>query len=262
MWIRGFNNTGGDILNGTPVYGDPTSAGLLLVADADADVSSRVLGIATHDIEDQTFGYVTTYGLVRSLNTSGLSIGPVYLSTTGTLTDTKPAAPANIVRIGACGLVDGSNGLVFVDPQWFDDVNGIATITFADSAVIIDATTNVQITNPTNNLFIYKTNVGHDITLSGDTLYVVDAGVYNIGMSASFEGGSGGDYYFSMKENGNTIPDFAGQRKTSSSDVGSASMHVSYSFSAGDYLTLWVEDIGTSANITMKHCTIVIEQVR
>jgi hypothetical protein len=65
-------------------------------AIASGDACSRVVGLATHDIEDNSFGYVTTFGIVRSVDTSDFSAGDeLYLSATssGTWTNTAPVIP-------------------------------------------------------------------------------------------------------------------------------------------------------------------------
>ena len=64
--IRVYNNSGATITNGKPVYisgGEnvemrPTVA----LAKADSETTSRVIGVSTHDIENNTFGFVTKWG--------------------------------------------------------------------------------------------------------------------------------------------------------------------------------------------------------
>ena len=62
----------------------------------------------------------TSFGLVKNIDTSGLSQGAsVWLSpsTAGGLTTTKPSSPNNIVYIGVCVYQDASDGILFVNIQ-------------------------------------------------------------------------------------------------------------------------------------------------
>ena len=57
----------------------PTISGAIATSES----ASQVVGLATHDIEDSSFGYVTTYGIVRNVDTSHCSDGDeIFLSAT------------------------------------------------------------------------------------------------------------------------------------------------------------------------------------
>lgn len=94
--VRVRNTTGVTITNGSAVYiSGATGANLpnISLAQANALDTSRCIGLATHDIEHNSNGYVTTLGLVRDLNTSAYSAGDtLYLSTSvaGGLQNTRP----------------------------------------------------------------------------------------------------------------------------------------------------------------------------
>jgi hypothetical protein len=85
QWVDVRNSSGATILNGSAVQvsgatgNDPT-----VVLD---DGLGRAIGVATHDIANNSNGKVTTFGLVRELNTAAFAAGNrIYASSTGTLT--------------------------------------------------------------------------------------------------------------------------------------------------------------------------------
>jgi len=114
--VRVRNVSGSTISNGAVVYLSGASGQRPTVALADADNDTHVvstIGLATADIADNAFGFVTTGGLVRGVNTTGMTEGaPIYLSSTaGGMTQTAPTS--NVVRVGFC-IVAGNNGTVLV----------------------------------------------------------------------------------------------------------------------------------------------------
>jgi hypothetical protein len=74
----------------------------------------------THDLPDSgEKGYCTTWGFVRTLDTSAFTAGDVLYaspSTAGGLTNVKPTAPNNVIPIAACIVSDATNGVIFVRP--------------------------------------------------------------------------------------------------------------------------------------------------
>jgi len=81
-----------------------------------SNTGSRTIAMATEDILSNHKGYVTTFGLVRGVNTSGCSAGNVlYLgSTPGTFTNIKPSSPSEVVEVGYCLRSHATEGVVFV----------------------------------------------------------------------------------------------------------------------------------------------------
>ena len=81
-----------------------------------AATASYVMGVATQDIAENGWGYVTSFGLVRNLNTSAYIDGAIlYLnpSVAGGLTATVPTAPAPKVQV--CAVTHAAtNGSLFV----------------------------------------------------------------------------------------------------------------------------------------------------
>lgn len=120
--VRVRNNTGVAITNGQAVYiNGSQGANLPTVALAQANTldPSRAIGIATHDIENNTNGYITSLGTVGDLNTSAFAAGDaLYLSPTtpGALTNTKPTT-GYIVLLGYCTISHVSAGEIKVIPK-------------------------------------------------------------------------------------------------------------------------------------------------
>ena len=123
------NTSGGLIANGTPVMftGTVGSSGKLTFGLAVADgsvLADYMMGVATQDIANNAFGYVTSFGLVRGFNTTGAPYGEVWVdgdllyfdpATPGTWTNVQPQAPnidvpvAVVVNAGS-----GGSGSIFV----------------------------------------------------------------------------------------------------------------------------------------------------
>ena len=106
QFLRSRNTTGATITNGsiviiTGAHGNvaPTISGAIATSES----ASQVIGVATHNIEDNSFGYVTTYGIVRDVDTSAFSDGDeIFLSSTsvGSGTPIVPPLPNYKVSIG------------------------------------------------------------------------------------------------------------------------------------------------------------------
>jgi hypothetical protein len=125
--VRVRNTTGSLIVNGSPCYiSGGAGDGKVLVGLAKADNSLTLIsvGVATHDIPNNSDGYITKRGMVRDLDTSSWFAGqPLWVSpvSAGVLTTSRPVSPhrANIV-----GLVVSSHavsGQVYAEPALFAD---------------------------------------------------------------------------------------------------------------------------------------------
>lgn len=121
LLLRVFNDSGNTILNGKPVYidGADTLEGrpTVLLAQADTPVRSNVVGLATEDISDQSYGYITIKGSINGVDTSSFSSGDLlYLSDTvlGGMTNTMPSDDTLVVQLGHV-LKSSVNGSIFVD---------------------------------------------------------------------------------------------------------------------------------------------------
>lgn len=121
---RIYNNTGSTLIDGQVVVVDGSQGQRLTVslALADSDLNSAtILGMVTEPIPNNSEGFVTVYGLVNNVNTSGIADGTIlWLSPTtpGAYTATKPVAPDHLVMIGY--VVKGNStggGSIYVHVQ-------------------------------------------------------------------------------------------------------------------------------------------------
>ena len=114
--LRCRNTTGVLIPNGSVVYisGATGNKPLIALADADSDATIDVVGFATEDIDHNSNGYVTLAGLVRDVNTLGMTEGDViYLSSTaGAFTTTRPTPPTHILHLGHVIAVNETTGVI------------------------------------------------------------------------------------------------------------------------------------------------------
>ena len=181
------------ITNGQVVMftGSVGASGALTGAPASgltASTASYIMGIATQDIALNGWGYVTSFGLVRGLNTSAYTDGAIlYYDPTvaGGLTATVPSAPN--AKIQVCAVTHAaSNGSLFVRPtfggilgQYEGDVglsayaNGQTLIRDESSGKWVNATltggTGVSVTNGAGSITITNTAPDQTVSISGGT---------------------------------------------------------------------------------------------
>ena len=124
-WVRVYNDSGAQIDNGKVVYisgaeGAGENRPEVSLAQANALATSQVLGIATHDIANAGYGWVTRFGLVNDLDTSSYTAGDVvYLDSAvaGGLTTTAPTSPNYAVFLGVVSVVNASTGQIVLFPS-------------------------------------------------------------------------------------------------------------------------------------------------
>jgi len=85
--IRFYNNLGVQINNGQALHitgataGSPTVS--LAIGTGGNAVQFQISGIATHDVPNSSYGFMTVFGVVRDINLTGFTVGEqVYLSQT------------------------------------------------------------------------------------------------------------------------------------------------------------------------------------
>lgn len=75
-----------------------------------------VLGVVTHDIEGNTYGFITTMGEVHELDTSLCPEGgALYVGQDGALTHTRPIAPNFVIQVATCIYSHVTNGKILVN---------------------------------------------------------------------------------------------------------------------------------------------------
>jgi hypothetical protein len=117
--VTARNNSGGAIANGQAVYisGATGQNPTIALARADSLTTAEIIGVATHDIANNTTGKVTVFGLINDFDTSAFTDGQqVYLSavTPGLLTATPPVSPNFVVFVGYIAHAHVSQGKLLV----------------------------------------------------------------------------------------------------------------------------------------------------
>jgi hypothetical protein len=137
------NTSGSTIANGTPVMftGTVGASGKLTFGLAVADGSvpaDYMMGVATQDIANNAFGYITAFGLVRGFNTTGSPYGEVWAdgdllyfdpATPGTWTNVQPAAPSISVPVAVViNAGGGGSGSIFVRMKVSESLNRLQDV--------------------------------------------------------------------------------------------------------------------------------------
>jgi len=135
--MRVVNKTGVALSNGDVVAVDGAQGQRPKAVLADADDATHteaILAVVTADIANNQEGYVTTFGLVRDINTTGggesWSDGDViYLSSTaGSLTNIEPDAPVNKVSVGVVLYAHASAGILFIRPDHHPTIDELSDV--------------------------------------------------------------------------------------------------------------------------------------
>ena len=128
-YIYGRNNTGSTITNGSAigfagVNGNKRLELLDYIADGTLPMN-YFFGVATQDILNGEVGFVTTFGNVRGIDTTGSAVSEtwvegdeLYASPTiaGGLTKVKPTAPDVAIPVAIVAFVSATVGEIFVRP--------------------------------------------------------------------------------------------------------------------------------------------------
>ena len=135
------NQSGVDIGDGAPVMyaGTTGNSGRTLIQPAIADGSidpSFILGLATEPIPNNSDGFVTWFGKVREINTTGVPYGEVWIdgdiiyvsaTTAGYLSKTPPDAPNYRIQIAAV-MNSAVNGVLTVRSTWNSKLTDLADV--------------------------------------------------------------------------------------------------------------------------------------
>lgn len=202
-WIRVYNNSGSTITNGSPLYTTGSTAGYPTVALADAttEAKSRVIGLATHHIENNTYGYCTVRGFVRDFDTSALTAGEtVHVSSTGTLQTTAPTYPYFPEDVGICIVSDSTNGIVYVR---------IVDHTFEQVRVTGNGHVDGNFTVEGNFTVSGTQTIANEANLAVSNAYIYLSSGDTIGeANTTFTGSGLDDAYFTGHYNGTTTKTF------------------------------------------------------
>lgn len=127
--IRVYNNSGATILNGKAAYitgeEEVENRPTVDLANAINASTAKVIGLATSDIPNNSFGYVTRWGFLNNLDTTGLTEGAaLYLSdiTAGEFTESLPGSQSVVQQLGyVVHAIAGTTGRLLVDLRGIAD---------------------------------------------------------------------------------------------------------------------------------------------
>lgn len=165
--VRVRNQTGSQINNGAVVYvnGATGNTPTVALAIATSFATSDIIGVATTDIANNGFGYVTISGLVNGLDTSAFTDGQsVFLSATvaGAFTATEPVTPNYAVQVGVITRANPSVGTLLVAVQFISTETShiVGTVAIANGGTNGTAT-------PTAGAVPYGTGTAYAFTAAG-----------------------------------------------------------------------------------------------
>jgi hypothetical protein len=136
-YIRVYNDGISTITNGTPVrisgsQGDQPLAWPAIAQDHTIQTvyENHIIGVATHDIEPNSVGFVTVNGVVRGINTNAFDAGDTLYVQTGSagFRNTPPPFPYDIIQVGFV-VRKASNGFIQVfpkEPVHFSGISGLS----------------------------------------------------------------------------------------------------------------------------------------
>jgi len=129
------------ITNGQAVMFTGANGDNVLAAPADTtSVGFRpeyIIGVATQDIANNAFGYITTFGSVHGLNTNAYTVGDILWvsnSTPGALTNTRPTDPNYQIEIAAVTKKAGGDGHIQVRVTPFNNIDSLTDVTITTPA--------------------------------------------------------------------------------------------------------------------------------
>lgn len=110
-----------NILNGQVVYisgSTGTNVRVSLVDASNFDEACKTIGVATENINTNQKGRITTFGLVRDIDTDAFTAGDeVYVDNNGNLTNVIPPVGSVIVKIGNVARKSATEGVLLVNVQ-------------------------------------------------------------------------------------------------------------------------------------------------
>lgn len=181
-WIRVYNNSGVLIDNGDVAYlsGVVVDANnTVTVAPAQADSATTclsTLGIATHSIENGTYGILTREGTVRDVNSTAMGftasgeLGYLSAINAGKIVATSPSSPNYSIKLGNVGKVHASTGTFEVGVDIGGNTGSVIKI--FNGATLENTTVDVS-SNGTTITATIEASGGGDLSLFFNGLFQV-----------------------------------------------------------------------------------------
>lgn len=212
------NVTGSQIDNGTfCMFSGVTDNGINRLDAAPFTANGSVpnlygIGVATENIANGAVGFVTNFGTVRGLDTTGTPVEEEWLvgdilyanpSYDGKLTRVKPTAPNNVLPVAAVVSVNSTAGEIFVRPT-FEQRMDYATISSSADQSISTANTATLITYNTSEI---SQNISYDVSNPSRVIFN-QSGLYTLDFNAQVVSTNASEkkVWFWLRKNGTDVP--------------------------------------------------------
>lgn len=243
-----LNKSGADIPEGTLVVaigGDSTTGRVTVqpaLANQDID-PFKILGITTTTIPNNGLGIVTSFGMVRQLNTTGSQYGETWASgdklfasanIPGRLTNVNPSPLARNIPVAFVGVVSPTNGNIFVNIAYIPTPDfGTFFSTLDQTHLTIDTPKAVQFTDTVNSDGVSL--------IDGTKINIEKSGTYDFQFSMQVRKNNSSTQYLYIwpRINGVDVPNSAGKISISGNTTELVpSWNGIRIMNAGDYLEL------------------------
>ena len=252
-YIRVLNSTGSTVTNGTVVSFAGVDAEEIEITQYIATgvvPNFYFVGVATSDIANGDTGKITTFGKVRSFNTTGSDVSESWVvgdilyaspTTAGKFTKVRPTAPNEVVIIAAVLVVDATNGQIMVRP--------IIPIGFDYAAYSSDAIQTATVINTAYAITWNTVEFEHGLAIGSPISRIVasNAGLYSFSVTLQLKStnASTKTMFVWIRKNGT---DIARTRLDQSNNINTGSNVLSFSLSdvslqVSDYVEImWAVD--------------------
>ena len=261
-YIYGKNNTASTITNGSTVgFGGVNGDNRIEFVDYIADQTYRseyFFGVATQDIVVSGLGLVTTFGVVRDIDTTGSAVSETWAqgdelyaspTTAGAFTKVKPTAPNISIPVAIVMIVSATAGEIFVRPviEQQKYYGQFARTTDVTAAVI----------NTAYPIDLNVTEVANGITIGTpiSRLVAANSGLYNFSVNFQLlsNSASAKNAWLWFRKNGADIADSASVVTLSGNNESKAIGKNDFiSLNATDYVEIMfaVDDVGLFLDAT------------
>lgn len=238
-----YNGTGSTLNKGEVIYINGAQGQRPSITKASASsesTSSKTFGVVAEQILNGAEGFVSTFGILRGLNTSSYAEGSaLWLSTTaGQFTTTMPTAPNHSVFVGYCVRQHASSGEIFVKIQNGYELNELHNVSISslqdgdilaynsasglwineqptEQSLVVSSGSSYPVSSLTNGQLFYNTTNGKT-AIYFDTVWKefayatelsgIDGGLYSTTVfDNSIDGGSPTDTVFVGLYDGGTL---------------------------------------------------------
>jgi len=245
------------ILSDYDVGADLTTVEL---ADNSAASTMPGIGIATSSIAQATTGTVIIFGKATGLDTSSLSLGDVYVSTSGNLTNAKPTGTSIVQRIGKVTRVSSTVGEIIVFGGGMDNVNSSVADYVRASIVSGGLAASYASADQVVPMTVQSENSNTDkFTITSNGVRINQAGRYrvNCGTTVTSSGTQRANPIMKITVNNNIAQDANNQdyqtsehyaRNAGSAAASTSSLDIVLDLAANDIVRIILAEGGVSGN--------------